>query len=49
MTTRHLLALAACSLGVAFTSCGGGGSVPDGTELTLVYAGNNIGEIEPCG
>ncbi len=40
-----------CSLGLALASCkgSGGGGIPAGAELTLVFAGNNIGEIEPCG
>jgi len=53
MSNRHrtATALMMCSLGISLASCkgDGGGSVPAGTELALVYAGNNIGEIEPCG
>ena len=53
MSNRHrtVTALMVCSLGLSLASCkgDGGGSVPAGTQLALVYAGNNIGEIEPCG
>ncbi len=56
MTNRHLIAITAFSLTLAGLSCKGGGdtadgpaSVPAGAQLTMVFAGNNIGEIEPCG
>ena len=56
MTNRHLIAIAAFSLTLAGLSCKGGddasdgpASAPGGAQLTMVFAGNNIGEIEPCG
>ena len=41
-------------LGLATAGCnkggeGGGVGVAPGTELTILYASNNNGEIEPCG
>jgi len=39
------LATAGCSKGGE----GGGVGVASGTEMTLLFASNNNGEIEPCG
>lgn len=55
MSKRHLIAIAAFSMALGGFSCKGGdasdgpASAPDGAQLTMVFAGNNIGEIEPCG
>ena len=51
----HRLLLTGCLLAAigGMTSCNKGSdvpkAVPGGTQVTVMFAGNNIGEIEPCG
>ncbi len=56
--TTSMYGIAAVAvLGLALTGCpkassggdGGGAGVAAGTQLTMIYASNNDGEIEPCG
>jgi len=56
---RSILGFAATVglLGLTIAGCpkqqpggdGGGAGVAAGTQLTILYASNNDGEIEPCG